>query len=92
MEAQYKEIREKLTDGCSEDEFKAMRCPVCGGPLVLQVHPSLSMLTVQCIEPGFHIRLHIEPKTSPVWLKAHVGGAWTKDWKGGDVDNELINR
>jgi hypothetical protein len=81
MKLSSEEIKEKLANGCSETEFRAMRCPVCGEPLVLEVHPTRSMLTVRCTRKGLHIRWQIEPKVRPEWLDAYVGGAWTKDWK-----------
>lgn len=81
MKLTPQEIKEKLMNGCSEDEFRAMRCPVCGKSLVLEVHPTRPMLIVRCTRRGLHIRWQIEPKMRPEWLDAYIGGLWVKDWK-----------
>ncbi len=75
MDSDFNVIREKLAGGCSEDEFKAMRCPMCGGPLLLMVHPTREKMSVRCHTAG-HTHMHIKANASPEWLSSYVGGAW----------------
>jgi hypothetical protein len=71
----FNEIVEKLTKGCSEDEFKAMRCPICAEPLLLKVHPTRRAMSVRC-HKSVHMQKHIKMDVSPEWQGTYVSDIW----------------
>lgn len=70
----HAQIRETIASGCTEEEFKKMRCPRCGAPLVLCVHPRLRTFWVRCEWDTSHMSMTEESQsqTGPEWWKKYV--------------------
>ena len=66
----------RLVDGCSEEEFSSLRCPVCTGPLALSVHPRLRAFSVRCSSSTLHFCRHEAIATAPAWWHSYVTGGW----------------
>ena len=71
-----------LLAGCSEEEFAAFRCPVCGGGLELNVHPDLRCFFVRCVASSVHLGKHGEIEQAPAWWQSRVSGGWYGDGTG----------
>lgn len=69
----------RLLGGCSEDEFMAIRCPVCGEALILRVHPSLHYFFVRCTSDSTHLGRTEEMDRPPAWWHSHVTTGWYGD-------------
>jgi hypothetical protein len=73
----HKEIRQALLAGCSEDELKTMRCPVCGGEVTFHVHPRRRMFFIRCIADTTHMAMGGTNLSSPEWWEKYVEhGTW----------------
>jgi hypothetical protein len=66
----------QLVSGCSEDEFRELRCPVCGDSLTLNVHPKLHSFFVRCVSSSVHLGRHGEIVEAPSWWQSRVTGGW----------------
>lgn len=67
-------IRTRLRDGCSDEEFNRMACPVCGSGLSLSVAPTLQAFHVRCPQDSTHVSFHEGVMSVPEWWQAHVKG------------------
>ena len=66
----------RLMTGCSEEEFRTLRCPVCGGALILHVNPKLHAFLVRCTTSSVHLGRHGEIAQAPEWWQSRVSGGW----------------
>jgi len=74
----HKDIRQALTTSCSEEELKAIRCPVCGGEVSFHVHPRRKMFFIRCVSDNGHMAMSDTNPTSPEWWEKYVEhGAWS---------------
>ena len=69
-------FRARLIAGCSEEEFNAMQCPVCGDHLTINVHNNHSTFFVRCKTSSLHVSFHETSGAKPEWWKAHMRGGW----------------
>lgn len=72
-------LRDQLASGCTEDEFRAMRCPECGSALTFHVHPRKHVFFLCCSANGgsLHLSIHSGPHgTPPEWWSKYVSGGW----------------
>ncbi|MEX2172456.1 MAG: hypothetical protein WD851_24255 [Pirellulales bacterium] len=69
-------IRERLIEGCSEEEFATLYCPVCGAVLSINVHQNHSTFHVRCTRDGTHVSFHDRSDCKPAWWVAHMRGGW----------------
>ena len=73
----HEEIKQAISTGCSEEELKAIRCPVCGGEVTFHVHPRRRMFFARCVADTTHMAMHGVNPASPDWWEGYVGhGAW----------------
>ncbi|QDU21845.1 hypothetical protein [Urbifossiella limnaea] len=73
----HEEIRHALGSGCSEEELKAMRCPVCEGNVVFYVHPKRRSCFIRCQQDNGHMAMHEENPLPPDWWEKYVTqGGW----------------
>ena len=73
----HEEIRHALSTGCSEEEFKAMRCPVCGGEVLFYVQPKRRSCFIRCKLSNGHMAMHEENLSSPDWWEKYAKeGGW----------------
>jgi hypothetical protein len=73
----HEDIRRGLATGCSEEEFKALRCPVCCGDVLFYVHPKRNSCFIRCKTDSGHMAMHEENASSPDWWEKYVmHGAW----------------
>jgi hypothetical protein len=73
-------IRGKVLTGCSAEEFAALRCPVCGGPLRLDAHPRRRIVSVGCVADTSHVRFDGVVAEPPAWWSIHHrDGGWLFD-------------
>lgn len=74
---EYRRIKRGITAGCREQVFKAMRCPVCGSPLYLDIHPKRDLFFVMCTSSSLHLAMHGKLRGDPqAWWDEHVSGDW----------------
>lgn len=81
-EMRFKEIDkivQRLLQGCSEDEFAQLRCPVCAQRLVLSVHPNLRSFCVRCAANTLHFIRHESVSRAPRWWQNKISGGWFDD-------------
>ena len=81
-EMRFKEIDKivlRLHQGCSEEEFAQLRCPVCNGAVTLSVHPSLNAFCVRCADNTLHFIRHESTSRAPRWWKKRITGGWYDD-------------
>jgi hypothetical protein len=72
MEGKIDQITASIAAGCSEEEFRQLRCPVCDSVLELRVQPGLGVCTAMCRQP-MHLRWHIRPRQeAPAWWGKYV--------------------
>jgi hypothetical protein len=76
MDDLFEKIKNTLTGGCSEMEFKDLRCPVCGSELNLVVHPHGHKFFVRCQKDSTHLAMHGEATTTPDWWCKNIGAGW----------------
>jgi predicted RNA-binding Zn-ribbon protein involved in translation (DUF1610 family) len=77
---EYKRIKAALASGCTEEQFKAMRCPKCGAALIFRVSPRTGRtFSVGCGKaeppPDFWLVEDMIGE-SPEWWRNYVGGSW----------------
>jgi hypothetical protein len=73
----HEEIRQTLSTVCSEEELKAIRCPICGGGVTFHVHPRRRMFFIRCASDTTHMAMHGVNSSSPDWWEKYVEyGAW----------------
>lgn len=73
----HEEIRVALSSGCSEDEMKAMRCPICNDEVRFNVRPNRKDCFICCKTSTKHMAMHEECKSSPLWWEKYViHGGW----------------
>ena len=73
------EIRGRVLGGCSDEEFAALRCPVCGSGLTLDSHPRPSgaaLVFVACSTSTVHVGFTDRAVVAPAWWAAHRSGGW----------------
>lgn len=71
------EIRQSLSSGCSEEDLKAMRCPVCGGGVSFHVHPRGKMFFIRCESDNGHMAMTDANPSPPEWWKKYRDqGGW----------------
>jgi hypothetical protein len=51
-------IRSRLANGCSNEEFDAMRCPVCGSSLGVIIKARFTAFFVHCSKVESHFGVH----------------------------------
>ena len=68
----------RLIAGCSEEELSRFRCPVCGAPMSIHVHPQLTAFFLRCNASSLHVGKTVETLTSQDWWRSKVGG-WYVD-------------
>jgi hypothetical protein len=68
------DVCQRLVDGCSEDEFANMRCPVCNGHLVL--HPRGRSFSIRCKTNALHLMKHGTTEKAPKWWAKWISGGW----------------
>lgn len=68
----HEEIRQALSTGCSEEELKAIRCPVCGSGVMFVVHPRRRMFFIRCELDNGHMAMHGVTSSSPDWWEKYV--------------------
>ena len=74
-----REIIKRLIEGCSEEEFAALRCPICGSALNLHVHPNLQTFAVSCATNTLHLFMHESILAAPAWWNGRISGGWLDD-------------
>jgi DNA-directed RNA polymerase subunit RPC12/RpoP len=73
----HEQIRQALATGCSEEELKEMRCPICGSEVLFYVHPNRRTCFIRCKQDSSHMAMHEENLSSPDWwAKYVVRGGW----------------
>ncbi len=73
----HEEIRQALSTGCSEEELKAIRCPVCRSDVLFCVHPKRRSCFIRCKQDNGHLAMHEENPSSPDWWEKYVvHGGW----------------
>ena len=73
----HEAIRAALSSGCSEDEMKAMRCPVCSGGTSFDVRPQCKTCFIRCKTSNEHMAMTIENPSAPAWWEKYViHGGW----------------
>ncbi len=72
----HEEILQTLSTGCSEEELKAIRCPVCSGGVTFDVHPRRRMFFIRCNSDTTHMAMHGVNPSPPDWWETYV----THDW------------
>jgi len=70
------EIFRRLMEGCTEEEFTNLRCPVCGAALIFHVHPKLHSFFVRCAASNLHLSRHGNISEAPAWWHGRIGGGW----------------
>lgn len=68
----HEEIRLALAAGCSEEELKATRCPVCGDEVTLHVHPRRKMFFIRCNSDTTHLAIHGVSPSPPEWFAKYL--------------------
>jgi hypothetical protein len=69
-------VRSALVSGCVKAEFLAMRCPVCGSPLKLAIHPTKMLFFVRCDASSIHLGITDRLRTRPSWMHEYVSEGW----------------
>jgi hypothetical protein len=69
-------FRARLIAGCSEEEFNAIRCPVCGDHLTINVHNDHSTFSIRCKTSSLHVSVSGQSGAKPEWWRAHMRGGW----------------
>lgn len=72
----YELIRQLLANGCSEDEYASIRCPVCQASTVLNVHPRDTVLYIRCTDDSTHLSMHVESTNRQNWWLDYVSEGW----------------
>jgi hypothetical protein len=73
----HEEIRQALMTGCSEEELKAFRCPVCGGQASFHVHPRGKGFVIRCVSDTAHMHMSDANLSPPDWWAKYVEhGTW----------------
>ena len=73
----HRRIKRCIAVGCDEETFKAMRCPICGSPLGLDVHYKKDVFLVTCTSHSHHLQMMGQPRHHPpAWWNAYI----TVDW------------
>ena len=72
----WQSIRNSLVAGCSEQEFDAMRCPICAERLRLAVRPNGQEFHVCCQRDTTHVSMHDHSDVSPDWWQNHKTSGW----------------
>ena len=70
------EIFRRLLEGCTEEEFTKLGCPVCGSALILNVHPELHTFSVRCPVSAAHLMRHESISEAPAWWHGRMLGGW----------------
>lgn len=70
-------ITDAVVGGCSKEEFQAMRCPVCGSPLMIALHPKKNLFFVRCDMSSIHLSVHHEISTRTDWMDEFVSTGWS---------------
>ena len=68
----HNEIRQALLAGCSEEELKAMRCPVCSGDTSFHVHPRGKAFVIRCVMDTTHMHLSDANLSPPDWWEKYI--------------------
>lgn len=69
-------LRDRVAAGCSEPEFEVMRCPVCGAPVILNVHHNHSTFSVRCSRHWLDLMLHGTSDLKMHWWTKYMRGGW----------------
>jgi hypothetical protein len=73
----HEEIRQSLSGGCSEEELKAIHCPVCDCEVTFHVHARRRMFFIRCVVDTTHMAMHGVNPASPEWWQNYVDdGGW----------------
>jgi hypothetical protein len=73
----HEDIRQALMAGCSEDELKAIRCPVCGGGTACHVHPRGKGFVIRCVSDTTHMHMSDTNPSPPDWWATYIEqGGW----------------
>ena len=83
QDAAINDIRSRLVGGCGAEEFAAMRCPLCGRGLKLDIHSRGRTLFVRCASDSTHVAFHAATRDAPEWWAAHKSGGWLADAEPG---------
>jgi hypothetical protein len=76
MNAKYDEIRDVLQSDCSEKDFRSLKCPQCGGELVLRVNHDGKRFFVRCADDSTHLAMHCENDSPPAWFEQMPHTGW----------------
>jgi hypothetical protein len=76
MDAKYDRIREVLQSQCSEEEFRQLRCPQCGGEVTLRLNHDGRRFFVRCIADNSHLAMHGKNETPPQWFERMPHTGW----------------
>lgn len=66
----------RMLAGCDESEYMKMRCPVCGAPLELSMHPNKDGFSLFCTVSGVHMGATRGIQSPPEWWDKYI----TDDW------------
>jgi hypothetical protein len=76
MNVKYDRIREVLQLNCSEDDFRLLQCPQCGGKLMLRVNYDGKRFFVWCIDDTTHLAMHGANEAPPLWFRQAPRVGW----------------
>ena len=68
-------LGERVAARCTQEEFQAMRCPICGKGLTIHTHAKTGGFSLRCSESSLHIyRSGTVAPPAPEWWAAYEGG------------------
>jgi hypothetical protein len=76
MNAKYDRIRDVLHSQCSEEDFRLLKCPQCGGKLTLQLNHDGMRFFVKCVDDSTHLAMHGKNETPPKWFEQVPKSGW----------------
>jgi hypothetical protein len=76
VNAKYDHIRNVLHSQCSEEEFRLLQCPQCGGKLMLRVNIDGKRFFVRCSQDSTHLAMHGKNEAPPMWFQQAPHTGW----------------
>ena len=68
---------DRLLGGCTEEEFSEFKCPYCGSPLSIDVHPTGRLFFIGCSASTVHLARTVKAESQAEWWKKKISRGWT---------------
>jgi hypothetical protein len=76
MNDKYDKIRDALHSQCTKEDFLSLKCPVCGGDLILRVNLDGKRFFVRCTDDSTHLAMHGKNESPPTWFEEMPRTGW----------------